>query len=180
VNNYNDVPIDLSNRNKLLGSWISEDSETPNWIFYRMADVFLMKAEALVERNQDGDLEKALDLLNITYKRANPTGNVLSLKTMDQSSMRKEVLNERQREFLYEGKRWFDLLRAVRRNPGNQTPSDILEMLSKKYDAAEVNWGQVSSRLMDKDALYLPVNQDEMKRNPNLVQNPYYKSIMDN
>jgi hypothetical protein len=181
VNNYRDN-IDLtdaSTRGLLLGSWIPKDSETPNWIFYRMADIFLMKAEALVERNQGGngkDLEEALDMLNITYKRANPTGDLLA-PVLDQVTMRKEVLAERQREFLFEGKRWFDLLRRARRSEGKQTPSDVLELLSHKYSSADVNWGQVSSRLLDKDALFLPVNQSELKRNPGLIQNPYYKSI---
>jgi hypothetical protein len=178
VNNYNSS-IDLTNastRGYLLGLWIPRDSETPNWIFYRMADIFLMKAEALVERNQGEDLVEALEMINITYKRANPTGELLA-PVLDQTTMRKEVLNERQREFLFEGKRWFDLLRRTRRNEGKQTPSDVLELLSHKYSSADVNWGQVSSRLLDKDALFLPVNQDEMKRNPALVQNPYYKSI---
>jgi hypothetical protein len=180
VNSYTNS-IDLTNsttRGWLLGLWIPKDSETPNWIFYRMPDLLLMKAEALVERNQNGDLAEALDIINITYKRANPTGELLpSTLTDDQLTMQKEVLDERQREFMFEGKRWFDLLRRVRRSEGRQTPPDVLELLSHKYSSADVNWGQVSSRLLDKDALFLPVNQDEMKRNPALMQNPYYKSI---
>ena len=38
-----------------------------NWIFYRLPDVYLMKAEALAEIGGAANLEEAVDLVSYTY-----------------------------------------------------------------------------------------------------------------
>ena len=42
-----------------------------NWIFYRLSDMLLIKAEALIERGRDGDFNQAFALIDIVNKRAN-------------------------------------------------------------------------------------------------------------
>ncbi len=80
-------------------------------IILRYADVLLMYAEALNEigYNSSPDSE-ALDALNAVHTRAGLSP--VQIKDLpDQDSFRKAVMLERQREFPYEGHRWFDLVR---------------------------------------------------------------------
>ncbi|MDR1763406.1 MAG: RagB/SusD family nutrient uptake outer membrane protein [Dysgonamonadaceae bacterium] len=156
------------------------DNNPPNWVLYRVADVYLMKAEALVERNQAGDLEKALELVNTTFLRSAPEGVQFLMDDYNsQAAMRKLVLDERQREFLFEGKRWFDLVRsALREDDRNGGPDNhplTLNYIIRKYT---YNGEVIRSKLIHTDALYLPIHSDELINNPTLVQNPYYEVNM--
>jgi hypothetical protein len=81
-----------------------------HWIIYRYADILMMKAEALVELDR---FDEASSLISETLLRA---GMPSFATTSDKELMRQAVLDERGREFLLEGKRWFDLLRAAKRN----------------------------------------------------------------
>jgi tetratricopeptide (TPR) repeat protein len=142
-----------------------------NWIFYRLSDVYLMKAEAMVEIGVD--LEGALTLVSQTFDRANPDLGANSLQFSlygTQPAMRDLVLNERQREFIFEGKRYFDLLRHVLRegSPDNMISGYVM----KKYDY--LVGATVRSKLMNMDAWFMPVNADELRINTLLKQNPYY------
>lgn len=147
-----------------------------NWILYRLPDIYLMKAESLVERNTGSDLQEALALVNLTYMRANPDLGEEELVIEDyqgQSLMRTLVLDERRREFAFEGKRWFDLVRLSERE-GNtdKLRSYISITLSTDVSAQSL----AVNRLLFMDALYMPIHQDEIKTNPKLVQNPFYDS----
>jgi tetratricopeptide (TPR) repeat protein len=154
-------------------SFYSSDTHAANWILYRLPDLYLMKAEALVERSgAPEDLDEALQLVNLIYLRSNP--NVLtgfpaaSFGTQD--LMRALVLEERQREFMFEGKRWFDLLRFARREGNSETM--LTKYLMRKFDAN--SQGVIKSKLLNMDALYMPIHNSELTRNTALVQNPYY------
>ena len=149
------------------------NANTQNWIIYRLPDVYLMKAEALVERNTGNDLQEAIDLVSRTYDRANPSKGSGSLQLSNynsQSAMRDLVFDERQREFLFEGKRYFDLLRRARRDGSPQ--SVVANYLMRKY--ASVDQATVQSRLATLDALYMPINNNELKLNQLLKQNTFY------
>ena len=50
-----------------------------NWILYRMADVLLMKAEALIWKGGEANFAQALELINKIRTRANVT--TLSVQT---------------------------------------------------------------------------------------------------
>ena len=168
---------------KYVYSYIGDDNTFgyrgyayPNWIFYRLTDVMLMEAEALVERNDSVDskkavdLEKAFDLVSAVYQRANLKGDALKVKDYStQESMRTLVLEERHRELMFEGKRWFDLVRKARRDGNN---SDMLDLATRKY----TNPGSVKSKWIKPDMLYLPIHEDELKVNTKLVQNPEYET----
>lgn len=154
-----------------VGYFVSSYS---NWIFYRLTDVMLMEAEALVERNDsvDGtptDLAKAFDLSSSVYHRANLKGDALTFsgEFATQDGLRKFVLEERQRELMFEGKRWFDLVRKARREGSN---SAMLDLATRKYTSP----GTVKSKWIKPDMLYLPIHEDELKVNLLLNQNPEY------
>ena len=149
------------------------NANTQNWIFYRLSDIYLMKAEALVERNQEGDLQQAIELVSKSYDRANPSKGNGSLQLSSynsQTAMRNLVFDERQREFLFEGKRYFDLLRRARRE--GTTQNIVSNYLMRKY--ATQDQATIQSRLATINALYMPINKDELKLNQLLNQNPFY------
>jgi len=182
--NFKDLAVNgLYTIFKYAGQYRSENNQgvstytyrntTSNWIFYRLTDILLMKAEALVQLHRDdNDLLEALHLVNTTYMRSNPTVALTDTLKMDvyssKQAMEELVLLERQRELMFEGKRWFDLLRMARRD-GNSTRL-LAKVISKYTD----NQTTIKSKMSDMDALYMPIHQDELKANPNLVQNPFY------
>lgn len=173
----------------------SSPSLVKDWIIYRLTDVMLMKAEALVQlyelngkaatdtRNQD-----AFDICQFVNDRALPTdkkaANTLKY-TVYKDKMEELVLAERVRELCFEGKRWFDLLRYNYRHTTEQADltkklsesyvtnsNEFLELALRKYGAASL----MKAKIRDERYLYMPINQYETEVNPNLVQNPAYKS----
>lgn len=146
---------------------------SPNWIVYRLPDVILMKAEALVQLNRNQvDLREALNLVNTTYLRANPELEGDSLKFenySDKFKMEDLVLRERQRELMFEGKRWFDLMRIAKRDG---SPDELLNYVMPKFTG---NQALQYSKMSTMDALYFPIHKDELESNPRLVQNPFYE-----
>lgn len=150
-----------------------------NWIFYRLPDVYLMKAEALAEIGGAANLEEAVDLVSYTYDRAHPDLEEGSLKGKytNQSEVRNLVFDERQREFLFEGKRYFDLVRRMRREG---SPTNIVNTyLMRKYTSMSLDETTVRSKLDDKDAIYFPIHEEELRVNPLLVQNRFYMASED-
>lgn len=145
-------------------------SGTPvNWIIYRLSDVMLMKAEALTQLDTKDGKNEVMRLVNTSYLRSNPSADSLSANAYsDKQSLEKLVLRERQRELMFEGKRWFDLMRLARRN--NQ-PSAILSYVGPKLSGSSMGKNKMSVM----DALYMPVSKSEIDINPvTLTQNPFY------
>ena len=157
-----------------------------NWIVYRLTDVMLMRAEAEVElagdvaegavltEEQTQHYRNAFDCVSAVWKRANNkrTSTVGLLVFEDyatsRSTMENLVLDERQRELMFEGKRWFDLVRLSRREGDN---SRLIEKVLPKF---QENTSAIRIKLSAADVLYWPYNREELKQNPKLVQNPAY------
>ncbi len=147
-----------------------------HWIIYRLTDVMLMKAEALIQLGSD-NYENAFNLINAVSKRAVNsfalgTGEVLKFNDYKESKedMEDLVLEERHRELMFEGKRWYDLLRQARRT-GNT--KKLATTVTKKQIT---NISGIQIRLADPNALYLPYYRNELKVNPYLKQNPAYNT----
>ena len=136
-----------------------------NWIVYRYADVLLMKAEAL---SQKGDYFAAYDIINEIRDRAGVGAiNIANTPTAYEDA----ILNERALELSYEGKRWFDLLRMGRRN--NYARKDkLIEIIVANVPSTQKRI--LATKLTNPQGWYLPIYEDEIERNKNLVQNPYY------
>ena len=150
-----------------------------NWIIYRLPDIYLMKAEALAELGGADNLAQAVELVSKTYDRANPDVTAGSLQGLytSQTQVRDLVFDERQREFLFEGKRYFDLMRRMRRE-GTPTAT-INTYLINKYVAMNIDRNTVMSKLNDVDAIYMPIHDDELRVNTLLEQNRFYKISSD-
>ena len=145
-------------------------SNTSNWIVYRLSDVILMKAEALLQKTGDTDFENVVALVNKTYNRSNPDADTLSAsKYSGFSDVESLVLRERQRELMFEGKRWFDLVRLARR--ANSTAPLI------SYVAKTTTGNEALGRMSVMNALYWPIHKDELTANSLLVQNPFYNTV---
>ena len=159
-----------------------------NWIIYRLTDIMLLKAEALTLKMRDGAdeevvaynkplLDQAFSLVNAVNKRSvcEPLGtqfvDTLVRDDYTQKSVMADLVSkERQRELMYEGKRWYDLVRLSRRT-GNTT--DLAQAALLK---AATSQELIANKLSKMDAIYWPYNLEEIKVNKNLVQNPAFDS----
>ena len=162
--------------------WRTTSASNSNWIFYRLADVILMKAEALTEQamadNDQTKLQEALDLIYQIRTRATaPESTDLFYQhtgPLDAKTMEEFVMDERARELTFEGKRWFDLVRMAQRdNFSDRTMGYLLRMVVYAAPPEKVSIIQ-SKWQTNSGSLYLPINTDELQTNKNLVQNDFY------
>lgn len=146
-----------------------EESYT-HWMVYRYADVLLMKAEALngLSRGQE-----ALDLIYVIRERGNAMeGNDLDPGADDQQGITDFIVQERAREFAYEGKRWFDVLRNARRD--NYQRLDLITSMIVNYAPADRQQAMLG-KYRDVNSHYLPIYYIEVQRSGGLLeQNPFY------
>lgn len=148
----------------------AQEESYAHWIFYRYADILLMKAEA---ENQLGNGQAAIDIINIIRNRAraliataqNPAPN-------DKIAIGDYIIKERAREFAFEGKRWFDLLRNAKRD-NYQRLDLLLDVVAITVPADRQQ--QAIAKFRDKNCHYLPIFTYELTTNKALVQNPFYK-----
>ena len=140
-----------------------------NWIVYRLADVMLMKAEALSQLNRGAE---ALEIVETIRERGGAAmSTVENPGPTDGDAILRYILNERAREFAFEGKRWFDLLRVAKMN--NYSNLDLLITVAIE-NAPVTNLNSIINQLRDTRSHYLPIFNTELNSNPNLVQNEYY------
>lgn len=153
---------DKDDRGEQRGS----DESDANWIYYRLADINLMKAEALTEL---GQFDLAIIPLNLIRARAG-LPPVATSENLDQ--MIELVLDERAREFIGEGKRWFDLVRVARRSPETRRTfilKSVLSNVSPEYISS------TEDKVRDMNSWYLPIYYKELETNKKLEQNDFYK-----
>lgn len=192
INKYTTSTIDInvsgSDPEPRWGSLYTQDQNGSNWIIYRLTDIMLLKAEALIQLAREGSdaetndynkvlFDKAFTLVNAVNKRSlcqSQLKDTLSRTSyQDKARMEELVLSERQRELMFEGKRWFDLVRYSQRK-GNTDKLVTLTMM--KHHTGKTGEGMIANHLKKMDAIYWPYNLDEMKVNLNLVQNPAFGS----
>lgn len=115
------------------------------YIVFRLAEVYLIRAEAGVHLNNN---EKALEDLNVLRGRAG-----ISKLTNTTSNILESIAEERRKELFVEwGHRWFDLKRT--------------ERLDAVMEIAKPTW-KVNATLW-------PIPLSQINTNPKLVQNPGY------
>jgi len=139
-----------------------------NWIVYRLAEIYLMKAESRIMR---GDFSGGAEMINVIRERAgaNPIYRIDS-----EPEMIDLLLNERLLELTAEGKNWFDLFRIAKRDNYKYKEKLIDYILQS---GSLQNEAMVRIKLSDPYALYMPIHKDELINNKLLVQNPYYENL---
>jgi len=124
-----------------------------NYIFLRLADILLLKAEAL---NETGDVGGAASLVNQIRSRVSLPNTTAG----DQAAMRLAIEKERRLELAFEGHRWYDLKRTGR----------AIEVINNAKGVDGVNLGYT----LDVNKQLWPIPQAEIDKNTKLVQNPGY------
>ena len=189
IHKYTTRTIDISTSGSepepSYSSLYTQNQNGSNWIIYRLTDIMLLKAEALTQLVRENDtqeindynkslLDQAFTLVNAINKRSLCQVQLVdTLRRSDYSSkgdMETLVLQERQRELMFEGKRWFDLVRL------SQRTGNTLALKAAALAKATTGEGLISNHLTKMEAIYWPYNNDEMKVNLNLVQNPAFGS----
>jgi hypothetical protein len=130
-----------------------QEGSDNNYIFYRLADVLLLKAEAL---NETGDVAGAAPLVNQIRTRA----LLPSTNASTQETMRQAIANERRLELAFEAHRWFDLKRT----------GMAIQVMNNAVGANGENLGYQ----LTENRLVWPIPQAELDKNTELTQNPGY------
>jgi len=164
---------------KYCGAQTHTDKRTrtyydPHIFIYRVTEIMLMKAEALILRSKGGsagDWQEAIDIMNEVRRRSN-LNELEYTPSLSEEDMLKMLLHERQIEFVGEGKSWYDILRFGRRNNNKYKELFLIQNVLNYNEQASESW--LRSVLSNDDAHFLPVWENELKVNPLLVQNPYY------
>lgn len=165
-----------------------------NWILYRLTDIMLMKAEALVQLtggdNENPMAEQAFGLVQAVNTRAlTAESDSMKWATYKAQDLELLILNERARELCFEGKRWFDLLRFNYRHVEGVDYTTTLAAQDKANKGFVANYSEMMNIFVKKYAgdgnsikykmptepyLYMPILQKQIDVNPLLDQNPVY------
>ena len=149
----------------------AQEESFAHWFVYRYSDVLLMKAEGLA---QTGKGQDALDIIYRIRQRGNaiPETDRPAIGATDTEAICDFILEERAREFPYEGKRWYDILRHAKRN--NYKRLDLILNIVSKTVPPDRQQSAIA-KYRDLNSHYLPIYQYELQTDKNLVQNPFYK-----
>ena len=131
-----------------------------NMMHLRLADIILLRAEAL---NAIGQTGEAITLLNQVRARV----ELAPTTAVSQSEVKLAILKERRLELLVENNRYWDLKRYF-----NDDSAFVayLNGLTDGVDGSGTSLGYKATP----DKLFAPIPQSEVDINPNLVQNPGY------
>lgn len=130
-----------------------DEGSNQNYIFIRLADILLLKAEAL---NENGDIPGALQLVNQIRKRA----KLADATAVGKEEMKALIAKERRLELAFEGHRWYDLKRTGK-------AIDVMN------NAVGPNGEKLGYNLTNERLLW-PIPQSELDKNTKLSQNPGY------
>lgn len=127
------------------------DGHGNDYPFFRLAEMYLIKAEALNELGRTGEAVQLVNDLRRRVARDDDNGFLLNAGDFGQDRFREHLLQERLFELTYEAKRRQDLVRYGR------------------FDDEWAYKGQSAAH-----RVLFPIPQIQLDANPNLVQNPGY------
>jgi hypothetical protein len=129
------------------------EGSNQNYIFIRLADILLLKAEAL---NEIGDPAGAATLVNQIRSRVNLPNTTANT----QADMRLAIEKERRLELAFEGIRWYDLKRTGR--------AGVVMAAAVGLNNENLGYNVTPNRLV------WPIPQAELDKNTKLTQNNGY------
>ncbi len=154
---YNTTLADPKAIWKYLGKGISDEVATASKqdiVLIRLADIMLLRAEALTKKGGAQNITDALILLNKIRTRAGLTAyNTEADAIAAYGDLESAILHERSIELCFEGHRWFDLVRTGK----------------------AISTMKPLNGLSDEKNLVWPISTTSLQKNPNLLQNEYYK-----
>lgn len=131
-------------------------------IVYRYADVLLMLAE--IENMTGGDVSPYINQIRERAYAANWDENQFGYKNGSKDENEFAILFERDKEFIWEGKRWFDVVR-MKNGAGESLVFD-----------ARANYDDPNP-ILTKDQAYMilwPIDINTLNNDPELKNNPGY------
>ncbi|MDB5156415.1 MAG: RagB/SusD domain protein [Mucilaginibacter sp.] len=153
-NSGNGQTIKYSNITYADGSAKNDPRLSNNLIIFRLADIILLRAEALNQLGRDGE---ALTLLNQVRTRAH-----IATYTGAGDELARTILEERLRELFYEGQSFYDLVRT--KHVGSKTTSFISDY-NPSFTDIRINAG----------GNYWPIDPTMFKDDFTLTQTPYWQ-----
>ena len=140
-----------------------------NFILYRVAEIILMKAQADA---MTGNISEAIDLVNQIRLRAGLSEISDDEKqNYDEETTLEEILDQKEMEFFGEAKRWYDLLWLARVS-NYKYKNKAIDYICEGNQTTKSEW--IKSALIDNNAWYMPLPQNDIEHNQLLEQNPYY------
>ena len=95
------------------------------------------------------------------------------ISQLDELTLLEEIIDQKEMEFMAEGKRWYDLL-WLGRIGGGKYKTQFMTKVIEGNQTTNAQW--IRSVLQDANAWYMPIPQADIEHNKLLVQNPYYSS----
>jgi len=142
---------------KFLGKGLSDEDSSKsnqNIVMIRLADIILLRAEALNQVGGAANKTEALNLLNTIRTRAGlPTFDTEAAASTLYGNLESAILHERSIELCFEGQRWFDLVRTGK-------AISTMNPLNGLSEESNLMW---------------PISTTVLNKNPNMEQNDYYK-----
>lgn len=135
------------------GTLDDENYHENHYIIYRLTEIYFNKAEALMRRNGNIATQEAVDLINASRERAFTATDWPNERYTTATLTMDELLAERGREFIFEGKRRTDLIRFG-------------EFVEGSW------WDHEPTGDPSRELFAIPHTQ--IAANPNLEQNPGY------
>lgn len=156
---YESTVAELGSNRYAVGKYIGGNANEPNLAdikIFRVAEMYLIRAEAYAEKNEVG-----LGAADLNELRAARITGYSDENFGSKESLINAVLLERFKELAFEAHRMHDLRRKLL--PVTRNPEDAVNAL-----------GAVLLNPTDK-AYYWPIPADEILANENMIQNPAYR-----
>lgn len=166
------------------GSARAATDYTAPWIVYKYSDILLMQAEAMNQIGIQLDNSSSQDYYSTAIanmkivrdaRNAVEIDPKFSLGNVDGKALEVAILAERAREFAFEGKRWFDVLRYAKR--GNYAGNNINYLFELAINSASTLKQQsLIAKYKDPkhNSHYWPIYIKEIETNKNIQQNEFY------
>ncbi|WP_345244277.1 RagB/SusD family nutrient uptake outer membrane protein [Nibrella saemangeumensis] len=147
---FNSQQLKGSDNGWTVRKYGSADEDNNNIVLFRLAEMYLIRAEARAQLGRLSGANGALADLNVLRNRA----SVTALTSGSQADILSAIERERIYELAFEGHRWYDLVRTGRAQA-------VMTAFSPNWNSRYELW---------------PVPQSEIQRNPALKgnQNPGY------
>lgn len=173
VDNWNTSPTGYYMKKFMDESYVGNSWNTPakNWIWLRVAELYLNKAEAAYHTGNENGARQAL---NVIRKRAG-----MPDVTASGTELLEAIKHERRIELAFEEHRYFDV-RRWKEGPkylGREVHAVTIKKYPdghKTYEVSPLRSSLGGKRLFEDKMYWCPIMKSEMDKNPNLKQNPGY------